>query len=98
VKALCIVCGIALLLGIPTGWPYGYYTLLRWVVASSSIYIAWNFYKSNLQPWTFIFGAVAFLFNPLIPIYLSKASWIPIDLIGAMLFFVAAYSVKPRIR
>lgn len=93
-KVLSIICGLALLAGIPSGWPYDYYVLLRWLVAASGLYLAYGFYKSNLIAWTFVFGAVSFLFNPLIPIYLSKSNWIPIDFISAILFFLAAYSYK----
>jgi ABC-type Mn2+/Zn2+ transport system permease subunit len=58
--------------------------------------VAWGFYKSHLPAWAFIFGAVSFLFNPLIPVYLNKSSWIPIDFISAILFFLAAYSTRRR--
>jgi len=97
VKALSIICGIALLAGIPSWWPYDYYVLLRWFIAGSGIYIAYRFYKSNLQTWALIFGAIAFLFNPIFPIYLNKSSWVAIDLITAIPFFVAAYSVKKKV-
>lgn len=95
IKKLCIGIGILLLLAI-SPWSSVFYILLRWVICVSAIIIAYNFYTSKLQAWTLIFGAVAFLFNPLIPIYLNKSSWVPIDFISAMLFFIAAYSVKKK--
>ena len=94
IKWLCLASGILLLLGIPTGWPYSYYILLRWIISIVSIYIAYDFYNSKLQAWVLIFGALAILFNPLAPIYLSKQTWIVFDFIGACIFFVAGYSVK----
>lgn len=93
-KGLCIISGVLLILAIPTGWPYSYYIFLRWVIFISSIIIAYNFYNSKLTLWTFIFGAIAFIFNPIAPIYLNKQSWVPIDFIAAILFFSAGYSVK----
>jgi hypothetical protein len=93
-KWLGIISGILLLLAIPTGWPYDFYVLLRWAICTFSIIIAYNFYKSNLTAWTFVFGAVAFLFNPIIPIYLNKGTWVTIDLISAILFFIATFSIK----
>lgn len=93
-KWLCLASGILLLLAIPTGWSYDFYILLRWLIFLSSVYIAYGFYKSKLKAWMFIFGTIAFLFNPIIPIYLIKSSWILIDLVSAVLFFLAAYSIK----
>lgn len=95
-KLLSILSGILLIVAIPTGWPYSFYILLRWIISISSALVAYGFYKSKVQAWTFIFGAIAFLFNPIFPIYLSKSIWVSIDLIGAILFFIAAYSIKRR--
>ena len=93
-KNVCITCGILLLLAIPSWWPYGFYTLLRWVICAASIYVAYGFYKSKVIGWAFIFGAVAFIFNPIFPIYLNKSSWVGIDFISSILFFMSAYSTK----
>lgn len=95
-KYLCIVCGVLLLIAIPNWLPYGFYILLRWIVCAMSIYVAYGFSKSKLKGWMLIFGAIAFLFNPIFPIYLSKNIWILIDLIAAILFFISAYSVKKQ--
>lgn len=93
-KRLCIISGIFLLLAIPSGWPYDFYILLRWVIFISSAIVAWGFYKSKLPAWIFIFGAIAFLFNPILPIHLTKSDWVPIDLISSFLFFLAAFATK----
>jgi uncharacterized membrane protein YesL len=95
-KWVCIVCGILLLLGIPTGWPYSYYVLLRWIVCFASIFVAYSFYKANLSGWTWVFGAIALLFNPILPFYLNKGLWVLIDLVSSVLFFVSAYSIKQK--
>lgn len=95
-KWLCIASGILLLLAIPSGWPYGYYIFLRWVIFITSILVANGFYKAEITGWVFVFGALAFLFNPILPIYLNKSSWVAIDLIAAMLFFLSAYSIKEK--
>ena len=96
IKWLSIASGVLLLLGILNGWPYGYYTILRWVVCGTAIFNAIGFSKSKLTGWVLVFGALAFLFNPLLPVYLNKSSWVGIDLISAILFFLAAYSIKEK--
>jgi len=88
-KNLCILSGILLLLAIPSGWPYGYYIFLRWTIFVSSIVIANRFNRARLTTWVFVFGALAFLFNPIIPVYLNKLSWVAIDLVSATLFFMS---------
>ena len=96
IKWLSIVSGVLLLLGILNIWPYDYYLILRWVVCGVAIFNAISFSKLNLTGWVLVFGALAFLFNPLIPIYLNKSSWVGIDLISAIVFFLAAYSNKNK--
>lgn len=96
-KWLCIASGVSLLLAIIPAWPYDYYILLRWMIFTSSIIVAYNFYSFKLPAWTLVFGALAFLFNPLFPVYLSRQTWTPIDLIGAVLFFLGDYQRKIKI-
>ena len=66
-------------------WPYGYYTLLRWVVCLSACFVAWVWYDAYEQPTPMVwaFGAVAILFNPLAPIHLNREIWSMIDLATA---------------
>tara|TARA_Y100001970_G_C14256653_1_gene875986 strand:+ start:7187 stop:7474 length:288 start_codon:yes stop_codon:yes gene_type:complete len=66
--------------------PYGYYEFLRIIVSiSAGLSAAEAFDKGNAF-LTFLFIAVLVLFNPILPIYLSKAMWMPIDIIVAILF------------
>jgi hypothetical protein len=96
IKWLSIVAGILLLLGMLNGWPYDYYIILRWVVCGVAIFNIVGFYKSKLTGWALVFGALAFLFNPIFPVYMNKSSWVGIDLISAIVFFLAAYSIKKK--
>jgi hypothetical protein len=94
IKYICILTGALLVLAIPSGLPYNYYIFLRWVVFLASIFLIYGFYKSKLNAWVFIFSVVAFLFNPISPIFMNKSSWVSIDLITAILFFLSAFSVR----
>jgi hypothetical protein len=72
---------------------YGYYQFLRWVTCAVGIYIAVMGYIWKL-PWsTWVFGAVALLFNPLFPIFFTKQIWQPIDLGTAVLFGLSIFLV-----
>ena len=90
---------VMLLAGIPQFFPYGYYTLLRLVVCGTSAYIAYFSFEEARK----IIGAIsilfAFIFNPLIPLYLGKEIWALIDIIAALFFaitiFVLRFESKP---
>jgi len=61
-------------------WPYGYYSLLRLVVCGSAAFEGCSGLmasKKSVVSWIAI--GIALLFNPLIPVYLHKADWVPID-------------------
>lgn len=77
---------IALAIGL-LPMPYGYYMLSRLVVSGCALYFAINSYQSkdNLKLW--IFGFIAVLYNPLIPISLgSKVLWTFVN-IPTMIYF-----------
>lgn len=85
---------IMLILAIPTGWPYGYYTLLRLVVCGTSLFIAYKAYEFNRKVWMYVMGFIALLFNPVIPVHLDKEIWVVIDVIVAIVIFVSIWRVK----
>ncbi len=75
-----------LVIGIPTVWPIGYYTLVRLVVCAAAIYtIAAR--RGMDSPHLVGLAFIALLFNPVIPVYLSKALWVVIDLAVAYYFW-----------
>jgi hypothetical protein len=83
-----IIAAILLLLSF-FDWPYGYYTLLRWVVAGVSIYYAYLLYTTHKDKIAWFWGLVitAVLFNPIVPVYLyDKMLWNIIDVITAGIF------------
>ena len=54
----------------------------------SELFCFYNFYKKNNQTNIWIFGFVAVLYNPIIPVYLyEKAIWIIVNIITIYLFY-----------
>jgi len=83
--------------------PYGYYTLLRIIVCGCSGYLAFTAYNVSQKAtlWVFILGGIALLFNPIIPIHLSKELWTIIDPIVAFIFvghFIMLYRERNNIK
>lgn len=92
IKIISIISIILLLIGIPTGWAYGYYIFLRWAIFISSVIITYKFYEQKRITWVFIFAVLAILFNPIAPIYLEKSTWILIDFISSVLFYIVGFT------
>jgi hypothetical protein len=90
-KPILLITSGLLIFGI-ANLPIGYYTLLRIAVTFSSVFIIYKEFDGNINTWTIMFGITAFLFNPVLPIYLNhKATWTIIDIAIAILFFVKAF-------
>lgn len=75
--------------------PYGYYQFMRIVVCIAAAYIAFRAFSFNQRGWGVAFGMIAILFNPIIPVHLSRGVWAPIDIAAAVLF-VFAKRTQPR--
>ena len=82
--ACCIILGIALL---PiTG---GFYTLVRIAITIGAVIAAFQNSSNGINTWSIMFGIVALLFNPIIPVYLhDKGAWMMIDIIAMILFII----------
>jgi hypothetical protein len=77
--------------------PYGFYTFLRIVVTIVAILSAITSFRNNINGWGIIFILVGILFNPIIPIYLDKGIWMPIDIVVGVLFFITIFIKKTYI-
>ena len=68
--------------------PIGYFTLSRLVVSACALYYAIQFHKRNNITYTWIYGFLVVLYNPIIPIYLyEKFIWIIVNLITIYIFY-----------
>lgn len=68
--------------------PYGYYTLTRIVVCGFAAFFAFIAWEGGSRVWTMMLGLIAVLFNPIIPIYLSRPTWFGLD-VGVAVVFAA---------
>jgi len=81
-----IVAGGFLLLALPSHWPYFFYVLMRLTVCAIALYLAHNAFTGSRKMWVWLFGAIAVLFNPLIPIRMHRSDWSALDMIAASIF------------
>jgi len=92
-----IIAAIILIFALAP-WPYGYYQLIRFVVCGAALYIAFMAYNWQKIWAAWLFGFIAVLFNPLIPIHLSREIWQTIDVVCAALFVVIAIILKEPVK
>lgn len=88
------VASAFLFLALFDGWQYGFFTILRFVVFSSTAYVAYLAYQEQKESWTWFLGAIAVLFNPFIPVYLTRDVWIVIDFVTALFLLISVYNLK----
>lgn len=90
-RAIALICTALLFLAL-LRLPIGYYTFLRITVTIGALLLLHQHWlRSGINVWVILFGAVAILFNPILPIYLGDRSlWVPFNIAGGALFALAA--------
>lgn len=84
---LTLIAAGFLFIALFDGLPYGYFTFLRFVVCAIGFYLTFNIYEENKESLlVWIYGGIAVLFNPIIPIHLERETWWIIDLIVGVIF------------
>ena len=76
--------------------PYGYYQFLRWVILIIAVCSAYVSYTQQKITWAWIFGIMAVLFNPVIPLHFSRGNWQFIDVVAAVIFFISLFNRHER--
>lgn len=68
----CLLLALAL-----ADFPYGYYTFLRLVVCGVAGLLGWMSWRGSplFRNFSILLFAMAVLFNPLIPVHLSRETW-----------------------
>jgi len=89
-----LIAAVFLFLALFSGWLYGFFTLLRFVVFAASAYVAWMAYEARKEKWIWIFGFFAVLFNPFIVIHLNREIWVVIDFIVGVFMIVSVFILK----
>ena len=92
---------IALLLIGLADLPTGYSSLGRITVCLISALSCYWSYKSDNKVGVamVVFGLLALLFNPILPVYLrDKDVWAVIDIVAAVLLFILYFKLKDKVK
>lgn len=91
--AFVIIAVLSLIALFPL--PYGYYMFLRIAVTlGSGAAIYYGFKQERVPSWAWASIVTAILFNPIIPIHLTREIWMIFNIASAVLFGTIAYRVK----
>jgi len=88
------IVGSVLLFWALSRHPYGYFTVLRWIVCAVALYSAYVSNSLKRLPWVWIFGLVAIVFNPLVPMKIDRVTWGYVDVATGVLFIVSLFIVR----
>lgn len=88
------ISALFLFIALFDGLPYGYFTMLRFIICFNSGYLALLSYNNNKEIWSYGFGVIAVLFNPIIPIHLTRGIWITIDSIVGVFMIISIFKLK----
>ena len=69
--------------------PIGYYTLLRLITTGVSLYTVYVCAKNRQVAWGIIFGGIALIFQPVIPMRITRETWKYVDVIVAAVMVVS---------
>lgn len=75
-----IVIGM-LLWALYPGNPYKYYTFLRIVCCGVFAFLAAAAYEQRRYFWTVLLGIVAIIYNPILPVHLTRGVWSILNLL-----------------
>lgn len=76
-----VLVTVMLLWALVPGNPYGYYLLLRWICCGVFGYLAIQAFESNRQGWVWAMGITAGVYNPIIPVHLTREIWVVVNLV-----------------
>ena len=68
---------------------YIFSTLLRWICCPILAYSAVSAHQARRAAWTWIFGVLALLYNPIFRVQLNRATWTGVNWFTAVLMLVA---------
>lgn len=67
-------------------WPYGYYQLLRLIVAATAVALILYFHRGGRRSYAAVTVLAALVFNPLVPLSFDKGTWSVLNLIFGVWF------------
>ena len=87
---------VLLIVAVFGRWSYSFYVFMRFVACGSGAYFAVGAHRDKSQFWTWVMGALAVLFNPIVPVHMSRHDWQRLDVVGAFVFAIYLFILAHR--
>lgn len=91
-----VIAPVVMLLIALAPLPYGYYQLLRLVVAVCGIWIAYFAWQHGKADWAIVLCATVLVFNPIAPIHFDRQTWSVLNVVAALIFGTAGWKLTKR--
>ena len=75
--------------------PYVYYQILKWVVTGVLAYSVYYYFEWEVKVWGWVLAILALLYNPIVPFFFERETWIVIDVITVVLIGIGLFVAKP---
>ena len=75
--------------------PWGYYQLLRLVVAAACEWVAAVMFTGKKEGAGFVFAALALAYNPFVPLRLGRGSWEVIN-VATIALLLAGFAINRK--
>lgn len=94
-SAIWLAPAIVLILAV-LPLPYGFYIFLRLAVFLVAVYLGYTQWKrdDSFSIWVITLGTIALLYNPILPIHLTREIWIVFNLLTAGIFIAHMCYIK----
>lgn len=71
-----------------------FHELVKLIVCGVTVYGVYYTYKLKIKLWKVVFAVIAILFNPFLPVHLSRQAWEVYDLAAAGVLLLSVFLVK----
>lgn len=72
---------IAVAVALIPSLPYGYYSVMRWIVCASCAWIALMSYRKGYEEWAWCWGVIAGIYNPIFPVHANREVWSVVNVV-----------------
>jgi hypothetical protein len=83
-----ITCSCFLILAAAGSWPYLFYIFVRFLVCGVAVHYCLTRLRNRSHLWIWLFGSIAILFNPVLPIHMSRQDWQAANALTASFFLI----------
>ena len=61
--------------------PYGYYSVMRWVVGGACAWLAIETHRSSNKEWAWVWGILSGIYNPIFPVHSNREIWAVVNIL-----------------